>query len=93
MTMKQHGRQQRSLQLKGAILKRLNTTELNMKLKFMINFFKKRLSRFPCNSCSTVLQLLEGNPLKRFLKKYKTCNITFMLICSRKRGTSSQAKR
>lgn len=69
MTMKQHGRQQKSLQLKGAILKRLNTTELNMKLKF--NFFKKRLSRFPCNSCSTVLQLLEGNPLKRFLKNTK----------------------
>ena len=91
MTMKQHGRQQKSLQLKSAILKRLNTTELNMKLKF--NFFKKRLSRFPCNSCSTVLQLLQGNLLKRFLKKYKTCNITFMLICSRKRGTSSQAKR
>ena len=91
MTMKQNGRQQKSLQLKGAILKRLNTTELNMKLKF--NFFKKRLSRFPCDSCSTVLQLLEGNPLKRFLKKYKTCNITFMLICSQKRGTSSQAKR
>ena len=42
----------------------------------VLYFFKKRSSGFPSNSGSTVLQLLQGNLLKRFLQKL---NFNFIL--------------
>lgn len=77
MTMKQHA--WRATKISSTKQRAIKTSEYNGTQEVI------KSSLFLRNACADFPVIV--------VVQYKRSNITFMLICSRKRGTSSQAKR